>query len=579
LTYPTGQVVTYTYDAASRLVTVTDWAGRVTTYTYDAAGRQTGVAYPNGVEATYAYDNADRLLSIAHSSPVSGTIAVFTYTLDSVGNRLTMVDLEGTTSYNYDDLYRLTEVTYPDAETVTYAYDPMGNNRTAMTSTVSGVVTYTYDVGDRLQAAGPITFTWDANGNMTGKGSAAYAFDALDRLTGVVSGTTTVRFAYNGDGVRVRKAVNGVGTDYVQDIAAPLPVVVAETSGGQTNRYVYGNDLLAQVDPGGSPSFFHADGLGSTRALSNAAGQRTDAYSYDVFGALRSHTGGAAQPFAFAGEQMDGELGLAFLRARYYDPEFGRFISQDRFPGTAFQTQSLNGYAYAGNNPILETDPAGLFNLKQFGVGAFDLLTGAGTIATSLTLGAIATGLCATGVGCVAGAPIGAYAANQALVAGQKIGYGAVELGMGIRKSSSDRAESYEAYDPLREGAGWAGSRVASALSYSEERGRKIGRASKDVLDLVGSLVVTAIPGSKADTIAYTLWQQGAFSNTARARLFTSLLANPLTKATGNISHILKLLNLTASPVYAPGHTYYAGGGGGGGAGGGDLGGPPSSGK
>ena len=47
-------------------------------------------------------------------SPVSGTIAVFTYTLDAVGNRLSMYDLDGLTSYGYDDLYRLTQVSYPD---------------------------------------------------------------------------------------------------------------------------------------------------------------------------------------------------------------------------------------------------------------------------------------------------------------------------------------------------------------------------------------------------------------------------------------------------------------------------------
>ena len=108
LTYPDGRVVTTTYDLADRLSTVTDWDGRITSYSYDAANRQTGINYPNGVTAAYDYDPADRLLSILHTSPVSGTIAAFTYTLDAVGNRLTMDDLQGTTSYIYDELYRLT---------------------------------------------------------------------------------------------------------------------------------------------------------------------------------------------------------------------------------------------------------------------------------------------------------------------------------------------------------------------------------------------------------------------------------------------------------------------------------------
>jgi RHS repeat-associated protein len=233
-------------------------------------------------------------------------------------------------------------------------------NRTAISSTVSGAVTYTYDAADRLLTISDgTTFTWDANGNMTGKGSATYTFNVLDRLTQVVSGTTTVQFTYDGDGVRLSKTVNGMATDYVQDIAAPLPVVLVETTAGQTSQYVYGNDLLTQVDPTGNPSFYHSDGLGSTRALSNLAGQRTDAYGYDVFGLVRLHTGGASQPFTFTGEQVDDELGMVYLRARYYDPQVGRFASRDTHPPLARETQSINRYVYVQNNPAHLTDPSG----------------------------------------------------------------------------------------------------------------------------------------------------------------------------------------------------------------------------
>ena len=355
--YPDGKTVTTTYDLAGRAATVADWSGRVSGYSYDASGRQTGQSYPNGVVATYLYDDADRLVSIRHASPVSGTIGVFTYTLDAVGNRLSMTDLDGVTAYTYDGLYRLTGVIYPDGETVTYAYDPMGN-RTAMTSTVSGVVTYTYDAGDRLLQAGPTTFTWDANGRMTGKGSATYSYDALDRLTQVVSGTTTVQFAYDGDGVRLGKTVDGVTTAYVQDVGALLPVVLVETTGGQTTRYLYGNALIALADAADVASYYHADGLGSTRALSNQAGQRTDGYYYDVFGAVRVQSGASAQPFTFTGEQGDGELGLVYLRARYYDPGVGRFVSRDALLGLG--ALGANRYIYALDRPMVLVDPSGL---------------------------------------------------------------------------------------------------------------------------------------------------------------------------------------------------------------------------
>jgi RHS repeat-associated protein len=145
-------------------------------------------------------------------------------------------------------------------------------------------------------------------------------------------------------------------------------MVVAETTGGQTGRYVYGNDLLAQLDPAGDPTFYHDDALGSTRALSNLAGQRAVAYSYDVFGAVRSQVGSSSQSFTYTGEQVDGELGLVFLRARYYDPQVGRFITRDPFPGFADESVSLNRYTYASDNPVNNVDPSG--EIANFLVGA-----------------------------------------------------------------------------------------------------------------------------------------------------------------------------------------------------------------
>jgi RHS repeat-associated protein/uncharacterized repeat protein (TIGR01451 family) len=552
LTYPNSQSVSYVYDLANRLTTATDWSGRITTYTYDNANRQTGIHYPNNIQATYTYDNADRLLSLVHTHPSNGTIASFNYTLDAVGNRLTMQDLEGTTSYSYDDLYRLTQVVYPNSETVTYSYDPMGN-RLSMNSTVHGLTAYTYDVGDRLLTAGTTAFTWDANGNMTGKGNGVYTFDALDRLTQVVSGTTAVQFAYDGDGGRLQKTVNGILTSYVQDMAAPLPVVLVETTAGQSNRYLYGNDLTTQINQAGTATFYHTDGLGSTRALSNLPGQRTDAYSYDVFGAVRLHTGTASQPFTFTGEQADIETNLVFLRARYYDPQVGRFISKDSFPGFDIASQSLNRYTYSTNNPINASDPSGHFNLRQFGAGALDMLSGVGTVGTSIAAGTVATGLCATVVGCVVGGPLAVYAVNQAAVGGQKIGYGAVEIGMGIAGSSTDPVERFEAYDPLGEALGMGGAALAPSIGLSAEEGRIVGETSKLLLDISVSFAL----GTKSDAIAYGLWQGGIVHGTSTARMITPFLNNPLLKFAGNVSRLEKIWGLFSSRpvtnVYAPG--------------------------
>ena len=365
LTYPDGKQVTYGYDALNRLITLTDWVSRTTAYTYDAVGNPVTLAYPNGTNTAYAYDALSRLLVITHTSTVSGTLATFHYTLDALGHRTQMADADGTTSYAYDPLSRLTQVAYPNGEAVTYAYDVAGN-RTAMTSTVSGVVTYTYDAGDRLLSVGSTTATWDANGNMLTKGSTAYTYDAANRLTQVVSGTTTVQFTYDGDSNRASKTVNGTTTSYLYDLNLPLPQLLVETTGGQNTLYLYGADLIAYIAPDGTPIYYHHDGLGSIRLLSNTSGQSTASYAYDVFGALRSATGSATNHFLFTGEQSDDETGLVYLRTRYYDPALGRFITRDYFPGFAEAPQSLNRYVYCQNDPVNLTDPSGEIAIVPF---------------------------------------------------------------------------------------------------------------------------------------------------------------------------------------------------------------------
>jgi YD repeat-containing protein len=143
-----------------------------TAYGYDNANRMTTVTFPEavGVVSTYTYDDADRLTAIAHVQGES-TLAYVDYTLDAVGNRTQRVDGEGTHSYSYDDLYRLTQVTYPGPSTTSYAFDAFGN-RTSMTKPGNQTTTYAYDDADRLTSVTPpgesaIDYTWDDNGDLT----------------------------------------------------------------------------------------------------------------------------------------------------------------------------------------------------------------------------------------------------------------------------------------------------------------------------------------------------------------------------------------------------------------------------
>lgn len=106
------------------------------------------------------------------------------------------------------------------------------------------------------------------------------------------------------------------------------------------------------------PTYYLTDGLGSTSELADGAGAVTGTYAYDVFGQVRTHIG-ASTEWSFTGEQNDPN-GLEYLRARYYDPAIGRFLTQDPWPGSILSPQSLNPYAYGDNDPVLVVDPWGL---------------------------------------------------------------------------------------------------------------------------------------------------------------------------------------------------------------------------
>jgi RHS repeat-associated protein len=355
ITYPDSKQVNYTYDDANRMDTVTDWASGVTDYDYDFAGRLTTTTLPNGVVQTSSYNNADQLTGI---EAVKGgtTLTDFGYTLDNAGMRTAVQTPAGLESYTYDDLYRLTGVTYPDSSTQAYTYDNVGNRQTKVEGSTTS---YTYDNADRMTTAGGVTYTYDNNGNQTGRGSDVFGWDIEDRLVSATVGGNAVSYAYRGDDLRHSKTQAGVTTVYTWDLAAELPVVLQE---GNTS-YVYGLGLISQTT-GTTASYPLADGLGSTAALTDSSGAVTATYKYDVFGAVKSSTGPGSTEFRFAGQQDDLALGYQYLRARYYDPATGRFISKD-----PLENLTRTPYTYASNNASNFVDPTGLFTVGLCGHG------------------------------------------------------------------------------------------------------------------------------------------------------------------------------------------------------------------
>ena len=331
LTYPGNKAVRYEYDKADRLIKVTDWLNNETRYEYTPAGDLFKTYYPNGTTVTYGYDNAHRLTSILDMKADGTVNSVYKYTLDSLGNRK--------------------EISL---------YQPL----IAVPPTLSAVSS-NYDNDNRLQVAGETDYEYDANGNLdtvtTGSDVRDHTWDYEDRLTRLTVGGNVYEYKYDGLGNRVSRKVNGVETKYVVDPTG-LSKILAETdaSGNITAYYVYGLGLISKITPADQVYYYHFDGIGSTVAITDSSGNIVNKYAYDEFGKVLSQEEAIPNPFKYVGQfgVMDEGNGLLYMRARYYDPESGRFISKDPI---GFAGGDLNLYAYVGNNPVNAIDPEGKF--------------------------------------------------------------------------------------------------------------------------------------------------------------------------------------------------------------------------
>ncbi|MBI4301916.1 MAG: RHS repeat-associated core domain-containing protein [Chloroflexi bacterium] len=223
----------------------------------------------------------------------------------------------------------------------------MGNRLTKNTTS------YTYDNGDRMTAAGGVSYTCYNNGNQTASGSDTFSWDYENRLTRATVSGSSATYAYRGDSLRHSKTVSGNTTTYTWDVNSSLPVILQDG----TFTYVYGHGLISQTDSAGVQSYFLGNGLESTEALTDGSGNVIATYKYDVFGAVISSSGSGSSEYTFTGQQDDATLGYTYLRARYYDPAIGRFVSKDALP-------LINRYTYVENN-VNSIDPTGLFCEKS----------------------------------------------------------------------------------------------------------------------------------------------------------------------------------------------------------------------
>ena len=293
------------------------------------------------------------------------------YGYDDNGN-IASATLNGKwTGYTYDELGQLIQVndhsdtrSSSDGTTWTYSYDLGGNilqkQRFAYKDTTSPLETVTYTYGDenwrdKLTAVNGNAIAYDAIGNPLHDGTWTYTWQNGRQLQKMQKAGVTAEFVYNADGLRVQKTVNGVATKYTLHGKN----VVHMTSGTDELHIFYDAQNRPAVVVYNGTAYAYVKSLqGDVIALLDGTGNVVVSYVYDAWGAPIGKSGsmaetlGTVQPFRYRGYVFDEETGLYYLRSRYYNPGWGRFVNAD-----ALIDQNL--YSYCKNSPMQFHDPSG----------------------------------------------------------------------------------------------------------------------------------------------------------------------------------------------------------------------------
>ena len=244
--------------------------------------------------------------------------------------------------------------------------------------------TYTYYSGsDWIKTDGRYGYTYDANGNMLERGSAyeeegdgltilkegdyhRYDYDLTNRLRAVYrwdeeEGTEVLvkRYTYNAAGYRIL-AEDALGAQVFYTFDLEGKVIERSDSDGTRNYVFLGSKIIAFKE-NGKTYYYGTDHLGSTTLITDASGKKVWSGAVTPFADQESREGDLDESVLYTGKELDEATGLYYFNARWYDPELGRFITEDPV------RDGVNWFVYVGNNPLGFVDPSGLWKLQRDG--------------------------------------------------------------------------------------------------------------------------------------------------------------------------------------------------------------------
>ena len=368
-TAPGQSAVTYAYDAGGRLTKAVLGTTVLAAYSYDTKASTMTRVQGNGVTTVQTHDRNAMLAKVVETAKSGAVLSSATYVRDLAGNPTQVTDQAGkVTTFEYDTRNRLVAACYGTktcqgaTDFVRYTYDANGNLTSQ--ARAAGATSYTYGAADQLVSqsgvAGARTFGYDADGNRTSDGTATFVPNAAGQVTSTTVGGVTTTSTFTGSGQPATSTTGGATTTFDYD---PLSAqLVGERSGKAVTRaYVYGRELVGMV-AGSATTYLSTDELGSVTASRDASGAIGRTMTYEPYGALRAKTavaGAPAVPVMFAGGYSPDAGGTYRFGVRTYSPATGSFATPD-------QGGSGAPYRYASGNPLVLTDPLGLYSWSNF---------------------------------------------------------------------------------------------------------------------------------------------------------------------------------------------------------------------
>ena len=395
--------LSYEYDGSSRLISVKDSEGnQAVSYAYDTEGSLSERQAANGLKTTYGYDYQNRLTSMTNETG-KGVVSKYSSTYLKNGQKAeevsTVMDKNGkstkkTAAYTYDMLGRITRETKTGREDISYTYDA-NNNRKQMTIG-NKTTAYQYNKNDELlrtdtlhtdtEKNDVVIYKNDKNGNQLAavnrseipaeakdtsyidvdvtlgdnqlNDNVVNHYNALNQLTETLTKNYKVSFTYDAEGLRTGKTVNGEKTVYVWD--GDQVVMELSKGGAVQKRYIRGNDLVyADKGENTEKTYYVTDMHGNVVQLLDESGNVTKTYEYDSFGNEVKPEKKDENPYRYCGEYYDKETEEVYLRARYYQPSVGRFITRDTYTGESDEPLSLHLYTYCANDGVNKCDADG----------------------------------------------------------------------------------------------------------------------------------------------------------------------------------------------------------------------------